>query len=80
MALMAEIRDAVALVREAGGIVAELKVRADRLKASASYAEPGDSIPLAESLPANEPGTERSLNEPNVLRENYWDIYRVLRG
>lgn len=80
MAFMAEIRDAVALVREAGSIVPELKVRADRLKASASYAEPGDPVPLAESLPANEPGTERSLNEPNVLRENYWDIYRVLRG
>lgn len=78
MALMTEIREAVALVRDAKDVVGELKIRAEALRAAASYADSVDPLPLPESLPGNHPGAERRLDEPCVLRDNYWDIFKVL--
>jgi hypothetical protein len=78
--LMRDVASAIVRVREAKEIVAELKTRAEAIKASAAYPHDEDAVPVAESLPGNELGRERSLDEPSVLRDNYWDIYRVLRG
>ena len=80
LALMNEIRDSLARVREAKDVIGELKLRSERIRASAGYAEPDDPVPLAETLPGNDPNGERTLDEPSVLRENYWDVYRILRS
>jgi len=78
--LMTEVAAAVARVREAKDVVAELKVRAEKLRLTATYPHDEDAVPVSDSLPPNDIGAERSLDEPSVLRDNYWDIYRVLRG
>jgi hypothetical protein len=79
LAMMNEIRDALARVRDATDVIVELKQRAERVRISAQYAEADDPVPLPETLPGNEPSGARSLDEPNVLRENYWDLFRILR-
>ena len=78
--LMRDVASAVSRVREAKDVVAELKTRAEQLRASATYPHDEDAVPVSDSLPPNEFGAERTLNEPSVLRDNYWDIYKVLRG
>jgi len=78
--LMRDVAAAVARVREAKDVVSELKTRAEHLRATATYPHDEDAVPVSDSLPPNDIGAERTLNEASVLRDNYWDIYKVLRG
>jgi chromosome segregation ATPase len=48
--------------------LADLKARADRLRATAAYRTDGDTVPLLESLQSA--GT--------LLLEEYWDVYKAL--
>ena len=78
--LMRDVSSAIVRVREARDIVGELRVRAEKLKAAVAYPHEDDAVPVPDSLPPNVLGAERALGEPNVLRDNYWDIFKLLRG
>ena len=78
--LMAAVAGALARVREAKDVVPELKTRAEKLRLTATYPHDEDAVPVSDSLPPNDIGAERALDEPSVLRDNSWDIFRVLRG
>ncbi|MCM2313460.1 MAG: hypothetical protein NDI84_18880, partial [Steroidobacteraceae bacterium] len=48
--------------------LADVKARADRLRATASYRTDGDTVPQHDSLQA----------AASVLLEEFWDVYKAL--
>lgn len=50
----------------------DIKARADRLRRTANYRADTDTVPLAESIAGTDAG------RPNVLIEEYWDVYTAL--
>jgi len=58
--------------------LAEIKARSDRLRRTAVYRSPDEAVPNADSIaPAVvHAGTRRTA--PNVLLDEYWEIYRAL--
>ena len=56
--------------------LAEVKSRADRMKGTAAYRSGTDVVPVADSIVRT---AEPSLRvPPNVLLDEYWDIYRAI--
>jgi hypothetical protein len=78
MAQMADIGEALKAVREARDLAVEIKSRTELLRSRVQYAHEGDTVPDPSSLPANTPGRAVAIREPNVLLEDYWDVYTVL--
>lgn len=80
IAMMAEIAAALKLVRSQKDIAPEIKARTDILKAAVTYRHSQDSVPEPASLPSAfiQRGGGVSVREPNVLADDYWDVYVVL--
>lgn len=78
LAQMADIGEALKAVREAQDLAVELKSRTELLRNRVQYAHDEDTVPDPSSLPANTPGRAVAIREPNVLLEDYWDVYTVL--
>ncbi len=66
-------------VRDTHDALPELKARAEHLRQSVRYAQADDSLPVFDSLPGNEFRAESRAADAHVLRDNYWDIFKLLR-
>jgi hypothetical protein len=77
-ALMGEIAAGIALVKSQKDIASEIRTRTEALRAQASYRHPEDTVPDPGSLPSAFAGREVPVREPNVLVEDYWDVYKTL--
>lgn len=77
-ALMHKASQAVADIERMTEDLAEIKARSDRLRSSAVYRSLEETVPNADSIaPANpDAGTQRVA--PNVLLDEYWEIYSAL--
>jgi len=77
-ALMHNASQAVADVERMSEDLAEIKRRSDRLRSSAVYRSPEETVPNADSIaPADvSSGTRRTA--PNILLDEYWEIYSAL--
>ena len=77
-ALMQRASQAAVDVERLSDDLAEIKTRADRLRRTAAYRHDGDVLPTADSIgPAAGTAPVRG-GPPNVLLEEYWEIYRAL--
>ena len=77
-ALMAEIAVGLGLVKSQKDIAGEVRVRSDAIKNSAGYRHPEDTVPDPASLPSAFLGRGVPVREPNVLVDDYWDLYTTL--
>ncbi|MDH5226350.1 MAG: hypothetical protein OEW50_02940 [Gammaproteobacteria bacterium] len=57
--------------------LAEIKARADRLRRQAAYRKEEETVPAPESIAAIDSGAT-GKRTPNVLLDEYWEIYRAL--
>ncbi len=80
MRQMADIAAALALVRGARDVANGVRERSDALRQVVTYRSEHDAVPDALSLPSAFAGRGGgvSVREPNVLADDYWDIYKVL--
>lgn len=80
IATMADIAVALKLVRAQKDIAPEIRARTDLLKSAVTYRHAQDSVPEPASLPSafTNRGVGVSVREPNVLADDYWDVYVVL--
>jgi hypothetical protein len=77
-ALMHKASQAVADIERMSDDLAEIKSRSDRLRGSVVYRSAEETVPNADSIaPADARAGTRRL-APNVLLDEYWDIYRAL--
>lgn len=81
--LMMAMAQALAAVKSRRDVAGEIKGCVDMLRQAAQYRSQGDAVPLAESLAAvipPNPGGRAilALSAPQVLADDYWNIYRVL--
>ena len=58
--------------------LAEIKARADRLRRQATYRTEEDTVPAPESIFAADSRAPGQRPAPNVLLDEYWEIYRAL--
>ncbi|HUO78870.1 MAG TPA: hypothetical protein VMU00_01905 [Steroidobacteraceae bacterium] len=77
-ALMVEIANGAALVKSQKDIASEIRQRTEALKNAASYRHPEDTVPDPGSLPSAFLGRGVPVREPNVLSDDYWDLYTAL--
>jgi hypothetical protein len=77
-ALMTEIAAGLALVKSQKDIAGEIRVRTEAIKGAASYRHPEDTVPDPGSLPSAFVGRGVPVREPNVLLDDYWDLYTTL--
>ncbi|HET9694562.1 MAG TPA: hypothetical protein VFP48_09255 [Steroidobacteraceae bacterium] len=76
-ALMQRAARAAAEVEHLSEDLADIKARADRLRRTAAYRHDNDVLPVADSLgPGTSSGTRGT--SPNVLLDEYWDIYKAV--
>ena len=77
--LMREISTALAAVRQPKELAPQLRARTDVLRSAVSYRHPEDAVPEPVSLPSTgDASGEVSAREPNVLTDDYWNVYKVL--
>jgi hypothetical protein len=55
--------------------LADIKARTDRMRRVVTYRNDTETVPLAESLSAANAGSTR---RPNMLVDEYWDVYGAL--
>ena len=77
-ALMTYIAAGIALVKSQKDMAGEIRSRTDALKTAATYRHPEDTVPDPGSLPSAFPGRGVPVREPNVLVDDYWDLYTAL--
>jgi hypothetical protein len=58
--------------------LAEIKARADRLRHTAAYRNDEETIPAPESIGPGDANAGARRAAPNVLLDEYWEIYRAL--
>jgi hypothetical protein len=76
-ALMQRTSQAAAEIERLTDDLADIKARADRMRRTALYRSETDVLPIADSLaPAPASGTRRG--PPNMLLDEYWDIYKAV--
>jgi hypothetical protein len=79
VAMMADIANALSRVRGQKDDAAEIRSRTELLRGVVTYRHSQDSVPEPATLPSAFPGrTGVSVREPNVLVDDYWDVYKVL--
>ena len=78
LALMAEISPALTAVRASKDVSGEILTRTAALRAVVSYRTADEAVPEPTSLPSSFLGRGTQSREPNVLVDDYWDIYTVL--
>jgi hypothetical protein len=78
--LMADIAVALAGVRQQKDLVADIRARSELLRTALTYRESNDAVPDPGSLPSAFTGRDGGVpvREPNVLADDYWDVYAVL--
>ena len=78
MTVMQRAAHAVADLERLEDDLADVKTRADRLRRNAAYKSTTDVVPLHDSLVSSEgpAGARRPI--PNLLLDEYWEIYRSL--
>jgi hypothetical protein len=57
--------------------LADIKSRTDRMRRTAIYRSEADVIPLSDSISVPD-ASRRGHPVPNVLLEEYWDVYKAL--
>lgn len=67
-----QIAEAMATVRSQDGVATEIRALTERLKQDASWRRPEDVVPSPASLQGV------AGKGPNVLIDDYWDVYKVL--
>jgi hypothetical protein len=77
-ALMAEIAAGTVIVKSQKDIAGEIRTRTDAIKNAATYRDPDDTVPDPGSLPSAFLGRGVPVREPNVLIDDYWDVYAAL--
>ncbi|HJS21813.1 MAG TPA: hypothetical protein VJ764_04085 [Steroidobacteraceae bacterium] len=82
-ALMDAIGEALGLVRSRRDIAGDIKECVEQLRAIAQYRAEGDTVPLGDSLagvmPSNTDGAAAlAPSAPQILADDYWQIYQVL--
>lgn len=79
IALMAEIAAALRVVRAPKDAAVEIRNRSEALRGVVEYRHSQDSVPDPATLPPATQGQAGvSVREPNVLTDDYWDVYTVL--
>jgi len=76
--LMHKASQAVADIERMSDDLAEIKTRADRLRRSAVYRNPDETVPNADSIAEQDVRADARRIGPNVLLDEYWEIYRAL--
>lgn len=78
--LMADIAAALALVRGARDVAGGIRERSEALRQAVTYRPENEAVPDPLSLPSAFAGRGGgvSVREPNVLADDYWDVYKVL--
>ncbi|MEY2919824.1 MAG: hypothetical protein RL261_1129, partial [Pseudomonadota bacterium] len=76
--LMHKASQAVADIERMSDDLAEIKTRADRLRRSAVYRNPDETVPSSDSITARNGHEDARRMVPNVLLDEYWEIYRAL--
>lgn len=81
--LMLAIAQALAAVRSRKDLAAEIKSCVDQLREVAQYRAATDTVPLGETLASVAPASPDgrailSLSGPQILADDYWNIYKVL--
>ncbi len=76
-ALMQHAAQAASELERMSDDLADIKSRVDRLKRTVNYRNETDVLPASESI-APPPGPIGRRAPPNVLLDEYWDIYRGL--
>jgi hypothetical protein len=77
-ALMHKASQAVADIERMSEDLAEIKTRADRLRRSAVYRNPDETVPSADSIATTDAHAGQRRMAANVLLDEYWEIYRAL--
>jgi chromosome segregation ATPase len=78
LTVMQRAAHAVADLERLEDDLADIKTRADRIRRSAAYKSSADVVPLHDSLAASEGPVGARRPVPNLLLDEYWDIYRSL--
>jgi hypothetical protein len=78
LAIMAEVVPALAAVRSSRDIANEIRTRTEALRSLVTYRSEEEAVPDPASLPSSFLGRSTPSREPNVLVDDYWDIYTVL--
>ncbi len=81
--LMAAIAEALALVKSRKDIAGDIKGCVELLREVAQYRAEGDTVPLGDSLAGVIPGNSGGVaalapSAPQILADDYWQIYQVL--
>ena len=77
-ALMQQAALAAGEVERMGEDLAEIKARADRLRRQAHYRSDDETVPLPESIKPPDSRSPAAKAAPNVLLDEYWELYRAL--
>ncbi len=77
LALMQVTARALADIDQVQDDLADIKARTDRIRRTAVFRTPTDVIPQQESISVPEP-QKRAQPLPNVLADEYWELYKAL--
>ena len=77
MAVMQVAARAIADLDHIADDLVEIKSRTDRMRRTAQYRGDADVIPMTDSVAATD-APRRAQPVPNVLLEEYWDVYKAL--
>ena len=78
LTVMADIAQALATVKRQKDLAPHIRARTELLRTTVRYRQEADSVPEPNSLPAVDSGSGVSAREPNVLSDDYWNVYKVL--
>lgn len=87
LAMMTDIARAKAILQNRAQVAQDVRQRSERLRAHAKYRSPVDTVPTDDSVTAASDarmdaavaGTERAEGSvPHVLRDDIWDLHRLL--
>jgi len=76
--LMHKAAHAAAELERTSDDLADIKARADRLRQAAAYRSDEEAVPLPESIGPGDAHAAARRTAPNVLLDEYWEIYRAL--
>jgi hypothetical protein len=76
--LMQRLAQAVGKIEAMSDDLAEIKARADRLRRQARYRTDEEAVPMPESIVAAGARAPGGRAAPNVLLDEYWELYRAL--